>query len=176
MSTDKDVEVLLRHINVLNPHPRSILYVGCGDRRALGKTTRAVHPTEVTTLDSDRELFPSIVWDLNETMDLPVGARRDLAVVSNVCMYLLDPIGAIMRLRRTCRIVMIQDNVVRDRPDADPWPDRNRFVCSQADASIREWAMRAKGDRNLIDLTGLLPGQAEYYPNGDGCISALWYF
>jgi hypothetical protein len=160
------------------PPPRAVLYLGPRDRDHLA-VVRACWPwppAVLTTLDADWRLKPHVCRDLDA--DAPLPGRWDVCVCASVLMYLADPAAACRRLLAACATLCVQEPVLRARPDADPWPDRWRFVGPGAPPGLVLRARREAGasGRGVCDLSGVgtLAHEA-YYPDG-GSVSGLWAF
>lgn len=177
MSTPTDREKLREHLERLNlrDRPKSALIVGAYDRFDVMLVRQCFELSRCKTLDKDASLKPSIICDLDELFDLV--ERFDVAVVSYVLMYLKDPLKTLMRLGKWCKTVVIQENVIRNRPNNDPWPDLNRFICDNATAELMvQSAQDAKScGRRLVRFPLLWSFSEEptYYENPPG-VSAIW--
>lgn len=169
MSTAADVAVLRLRTAALDPGLRT-LYVGARDRMSLDSVRERFR--HVRTLDSDRALRPDVLADLDDPR--LVLDHFDLIIVPYVLMYLAGPTAALARLRSHADKLLLQENVVRRRPDADPWPDRNRFICHLAPRPFRAKA----SETALADEKRLVWVAADevYYYENEGGLSALWEF
>jgi hypothetical protein len=177
MSTPADCAAFRAWAAALPAPPASVLYPGPRDRGHLAAVRSAWPDAALATLDRDVALRPTFVRDLDR--DPPPAVRRDVCVCACVLMYLTDPVAACRRLLAACGVLCVQEPVLRPRPDADPWPDRWRFVGPGAPAGLELRARRQAeaAGRGLCDLSGVgaLTHEA-YYPDGGGCVSGLWGF
>lgn len=170
MSTPCDEAAFREHAGPLQP--TTVLYCGIHDRRTVANAY-AVWPRAVfQSLDMDASLCPDILCDLDSAFTLR--GRWDVIVAAYVLMYVEDPCAAIRRLLRYCGTLVVQENVIRRRPDNDPWRDRNRFICSEASLEERERAAQEAscGEQRLVDLSEF-NNTVHYYDNPPG-VSALW--
>lgn len=168
MSTPIDLIYLEKKLKDYVPHSR-VLYVGIREKHSLA-LVRAMF-TDVATLDNDPKLKPDYLVDLNSLK--PISGTWDLIVMPYVAMYLKFPIGTISNLCKHCDRFILQDNVIRSRPDNDPWPDLNRFTCLAATYELRQRARAAAfvDNKTLLTLNHVL--SQEYYDNPPG-VSAIW--
>lgn len=158
------------------PVPRSALYCGIREMRHWAVARYAWPDADIATLDCDWAVKPGILCDLDRD-PLPPG-RWDVCVAASVLMYLSDPVAACRRLLAACAALCVQEPVLRARPDADPWPDRWRFVGPGAPAGLVLRARRGAeaSGRGVCDLSAVgTPTHEAYYPDG-GSVSGLWSF
>jgi hypothetical protein len=175
MSTEADLIELGKYLRSMPPRAEapSVLYVGIRERDGL-RLAESILRVRCTTLDFDERQRPDIVADLNTFTSIPW--HGDLIVIQNVLQYLLNPARALrILLLQHCNALILQEAVVRNRPNNDPWPDGNRFICRGATASTallaREVAERGK--KHLVDLSEFRRVHSLYYSNPPG-VSALW--
>lgn len=164
------------------PRPRTVLYLGPREQSHLRAVLAAWPLADVYTLDADPALRPAFVCDLDRDPLPPAPwntpGRWDACVCASVLMYLSDPAAACRRLLASCAALCVQEPVLRARPDADPWPDRWRFVGPGAPAGLLLRARREAGasGRGVCDLSGVgTPTHEAYYPDGES-VSGLWSF
>jgi hypothetical protein len=167
VSTDTDLKVLEEELRK-RERPRSALYIGVHDLRGRDLVHRVWPGAPVDTLDKE-DPVDMCSW-VTHRVDLDCTRSRiipvyDLCVCSYVLMYLRNPLQAIEWLADHARLLLIQENVVRERPNVDPWLDRNRFCSAEVACDP------VASDRRLIHLpkVKLL---SKY--NNEGGVSALW--